>query len=136
MEIYQRDREPSERGKGLERISTEEAIAMIAIDDFEKIDMRVGTILSACINEKAKNPAYKLTIDFGDEIGLKTSSAQLTALYTAQQLPGMQVIAVVNFPPRQVAGVKSEVLVLGCNSKQGTVLLIPAETVGNGDRIY
>ena len=109
---------------------------MITIDDFEKVDMRVGTILETCINDKARKPAYKLTIDFGDEIGIRTSSAQLTALYTAEQLPGMQVIAVVNFSPRQVAGVKSEVLVLGSNSKQGTVLLRPAEAVENGDRIY
>lgn len=109
---------------------------MITIDDFDKVDMRVGTIISACVNEKAKKPSYKLTIDFGDEIGVKTSSAQLTALYTAEQLAGMQIIAVVNFPPRQVAGVKSEVLVLGSDSKQGTVLLHPLEAVANGDRIY
>lgn len=109
---------------------------MITMEDFEKVDMRVGTVISASINEKAKKPAYKLTIDFGDEVGVKTSSAQLTALYTAEQLIGIQVIAVVNFPPRQIAGVKSEVLVLGCNSKKGTVLLQPLETVGNGDHIY
>ncbi|HOG13361.1 MAG TPA: tRNA-binding protein [Smithellaceae bacterium] len=109
---------------------------MIAIEDFEKVDMRVGTVISASINEKARNPAYKLAIDFGGEIGVKTSSAQLTALYTADRLIGMQVVAVINFPPRQVAGVRSEVLVLGCSAKQGTVLLHPAETVGNGDRIY
>ncbi|NLT57950.1 MAG: tRNA-binding protein [Clostridiales bacterium] len=109
---------------------------MIAIDDFEKVDMRIGTILEATVNERAKRPAYRLTIDFGAELGVKTSSAQLTARYSAAQLPGMQVVAVVNFPPRQVAGVKSEVLVLGCNAAQGTVLLTPAEAVGNGDRIY
>ncbi|MDR2162295.1 MAG: tRNA-binding protein [Desulfovibrio sp.] len=108
---------------------------MITIDDFENVDMRVGTIISACLNEKAKKPAYKLTIDFGDEIGIKTSSAQITVLYTAEQLVGLQIIAVVNFPPRQVAGVKSEVLILGSLSKQGTVLLHPLETVANGDRI-
>ena len=109
---------------------------MIAMDDFEKVDMRVGTVLEAAVNEKAKKPAYKLSIDFGDELGIKTSSAQLTALYAAGQLVGRQVIAVVNFPPRRVAGVNSEVLVLGCDSKQGTVLLQPAQAAGNGDRIY
>lgn len=109
---------------------------MITIDDFEKVDMRVGTVIEASINEKARKPAYKLVIDFGDELGIKTSSAQLTALYTKEQLLGKQIIAVVNFPPRQVAGVNSEVLVLGCNSKQGTVLLKTAEPVENGDRIY
>ncbi|PWJ52067.1 tRNA-binding protein [Faecalicatena contorta] len=109
---------------------------MITIDDFDKVDMRVGTIIEASINKKAKKPAYKLVVDFGDEIGTKTSSAQLTVLYTAEQLIGRQVIAVVNFPPRRVAGVKSEVLILGCDSQQGTVLLNPAEIVENGDRIY
>lgn len=98
--------------------------------------MRVGTVIEASINEKAKKPAYKLVIDFGDELGIKTSSAQLTALYTKEQLLGKQIIAVVNFPPRQVAGVNSEVLVLGCNSKQGIVLLKTTEPVENGDRIY
>lgn len=108
---------------------------MITIDDFEKIDMRVGTVIEASLNEKAKKPAYKLIIDFGDELGKKTSSAQLTQLYTQEQLLGKQIIAVVNFPPRQVAGVKSEVLVLGSISKQGTVLLSIVEPVENGDRI-
>lgn len=108
---------------------------MIMIDDFEKIDMRVGTVIEASLNEKAKKPAYKLIIDFGDELGKKTSSAQLTQLYTQEQLLGKQIIAVVNFPPRQVAGVKSEVLVLGSISKQGTVLLSIVEPVENGDRI-
>lgn len=108
---------------------------MITIEDFERVEMRAGTVLEASLNEKAKKPAYKLVIDFGI-LGIKSSSAQLTALYSAEQLVGMQVIAVVNFPPRQVAGVKSEVLVLGTNSQQGTVLLRPAEPVGNGDRVY
>ncbi|MCP1109851.1 tRNA-binding protein [Ohessyouella blattaphilus] len=109
---------------------------MITIDDFVKVDMRVGTILEATLNEKARKPAYKLIIDFGEELGVKTSSAQLTELYTEEQLEGRQIIAVVNFPPRRVAGVKSEVLVLGTESEQGTVLLAVSEMVKNGDRIY
>ncbi|MGF6990085.1 tRNA-binding protein [Lachnospiraceae bacterium PF1-21] len=109
---------------------------MITIDDFVKVDMRVGTILETTLNEKARKPAYKLIIDFGEELGVKTSSAQLTELYTEEQLEGRQIIAVVNFPPRRVAGVKSEVLVLGTDSEQGTVLLAVSEMVKNGDRIY
>lgn len=109
---------------------------MITLDEFEKVDMRVGTVIEVSINERAKNPAYKLVIDFGFEIGVKISSAQLTELYSADQLMGRQVIAVVNFPPRQVAGVMSEVLVLGSNSRQGTVLLCTTEPVANGDTIY
>lgn len=108
---------------------------MINIDDFLKIDMRIGTITNCILNEKAKKPAYKLTIDFG-ELGIKTSSAQLTEIYKEDDLLNRQVIAVVNFPPRQVASVMSEVLVLGTDSKQGIVLLKPSEEVNNGDRIF
>lgn len=109
---------------------------MINIEDFLKVDMRVGTILEASINKKAKKPAYKLKIDFGEEIGIKISSAQITKLYKIDELIGKQVIAVVNFPPRQIANVKSEVLVLGSNSNQGIVLLTLTEKVKNGDKIY
>ncbi len=108
---------------------------MIDIEDFLKVDIRVGTILEASINKKAIKPAYKLKIDFGEEIGIKISSAQITKLYKIDELIGKQVIAVVNFPPRQVANVKSEVLVLGSNSDQGIVLLTLTEKVKNGDRI-
>ena len=108
---------------------------MIDIEDFLKVDIRVGTILEASINKKAIKPAYKLKIDFGEEIGIKISSAQITKLYKIDELIGKQVIAVVNFPPRQVANVKSEVLVLGSNSDQGIVLLTLIEKVKNGDRI-
>lgn len=108
---------------------------MITIDDFLKIDMRVGTIIECILNEKAKKPSYKLTINFGD-LGIKTSSAQLTELYTEKDLLNRQIIAVVNFPPRQVATVISEVLVLGTDSEQGIVLLKPDENVKNGDRIF
>lgn len=109
---------------------------MITIEEFEKVDIRVGKIIEASLNEKARIPAYKLKIDFGEDLGIKTSSAQLTELYEANELVGMQIIAVVNFPPRQVANVLSEVLVLGCNSKQGTVLLNPERSVEEGINIY
>ena len=104
----------------------------ITIDDFEKVDMRIGKIIAAEINKKAKKPAYKLTIDFGGEIGVKTSSAQLTELYGFDELIGTQIIVVVNFPPRKVADVLSEVLVLGCDSGQGIVLIRPDRTVEEG----
>lgn len=108
---------------------------MAIIDDFLKLDIRVGTIIEAEINKKARKPAYKIKIDFGKEIGIKTSSAQITEVYKTEQLINKQVICVVNFPPRQVADVMSEVLILGTNSKQGIVLLKPDEKVENGDRI-
>lgn len=108
---------------------------MATMEDFEKIDMRVGTIIEVSINQKAKKPAYQLKIDFGEEIGIKTSSAQITQCYEEQELKGKQIIAVVNFPPRQIADVKSEVLVLGSKSKQGIVLLKPTLEVENGDKI-
>ena len=108
---------------------------MATIDDFEKIDMRVGTIIEAKVNKEARKPAYKLKIDFGEDLGIKTSSAQITKCYELEDLIGRQIIAVVNFPPRQIASVKSEVLVLGTNSKQGIVLLKPSENVENGDKI-
>ena len=109
---------------------------MITIDDFNKIDIRVGTITNVEENVKAKKPAYKLTIDFGQELGIKISSAQITQNYKPKDLIGIQIIAVVNFPPINVAGVNSEVLVLGSKSKQGIVLTTPKEMVENGDIIY
>nr|MDD6335724.1 tRNA-binding protein [bacterium] len=109
---------------------------MITWADFEKVDMRVGTIVEAVPNQKAKKPAYRLTIDFGADIGIKTSSAQLTGLYAAIELIGRQVIAVVNFPPRQVAEVMSQVLVLGINTPDGVALLGPDRTVADGERVF
>lgn len=108
---------------------------MISIEEFEKIDIRVGKIISCELNQKAKKPAYKLKIDFG-ELGVKTSSAQLTDLYNEDDLVGRQIIAVTNFFPKQIADVISEVLVLGINSKQGIVLLKPSVLVNNGDKIF
>lgn len=108
---------------------------MITIEDFEKVDIRVGTILEVSVNKHAKKPAYKLKIDFGEELGIKTSSAQITKCYEPEDLEGKQIVGVVNFPPRQIADVKSEVLVLGSDSEQGIVLLSPTLKVKNGDKI-
>lgn len=106
---------------------------MAIFEDFAKLDIRVGTIVSANAFEKAKRPAYKLKIDFGEEIGIKKSSAQITECYRAEDLVGKQVLAVVNFPPRQIADFMSEVLVLGTYSEQGVVLVTPDFNVKNGD---
>ena len=108
---------------------------MISWNDFEKIDMRVGTNLEATLFEKARNPSYQLKIDFG-ELGIKNSSAQITTLYKTGELIGRQVIAVVNFPPKQIANFFSECLVLGVyNSNKEVVLLQPSLPVENGDKI-
>ena len=109
---------------------------MIEFDDFLKVEMRVGTIVDAEPNAKARKPAYKLTIDFGDEFGIRTSSAQITDLYTPEILIGRQVIAVMNFKPIKVADVRSEVLVLGTDTELGVALLQPERHVDNGSRIY
>lgn len=108
---------------------------MIEYKDFSKIDIRVGTIITAEINEFAKIPAYKLTIDFGDEIGIKTTSAQITEEYTTNELIGKQICAVVNFPPKQVAKVMSEVLVLGACKKSNVKLLITDKKCENGLKV-
>ena len=106
---------------------------MATIEDFMKLDIRVGKIIDAKIFEKAKRPAYQLKIDFGSEIGVKKSSAQITEVYKLEDLIGKQILAVVNFPPRQIANFK--VLVLGTYSKQGIVLIKPDELVENGDKL-
>ena len=108
---------------------------MAVFDDFMKLDIRVGTITGAKVFEKARKPAYQLTLDFGEEIGVKRSSAQITEVYTPEELVGRQVLAVVNVPPRQIADFMSEVLVLGTYSAQGVVLAVPDKTVKNGDRL-
>ncbi|MBR3767993.1 MAG: tRNA-binding protein [Clostridia bacterium] len=108
---------------------------MATFDDFMKLDIRAGTIIDAKIFEKAKRPAYKLWIDFGEEIGIKKSSAQITELYSVDELPGKQVLAVVNFPPRQIADFMSEVLVLGTYSDGGVVLITSDKEIKNGDKL-
>jgi tRNA-binding protein len=108
---------------------------MATFDDFLKLDIRVGEIIKAEIFEKAKRPAYKLWVDFGDEIGIKRSSAQITECYHVEELVGNQVLGVVNFPPRQIADFISEVLVLGTYSEQGVVLIQPEQKVKKGDKL-
>ena len=103
--------------------------------DFMKLDVRVGTILEAKVFEKAKKPAYQLTLDFGKEIGIKHSSAQITNCYKPTDLLGKQILAVVNFAPKQIANFISEVLVLGTYSKQGVILITPDQKVENGDKL-
>lgn len=116
-------------------LNPDENLAEISFSNFLKVDIRVGQILEVTDNSKAKQPAYLLKIDLG-ELGQKTSSAQITDHYSKEDLIGKQVIAVVNFPPKRVAGIKSEVLVLAAVCKtQGTVLLQPERLVENGTRI-
>jgi tRNA-binding protein len=108
---------------------------MIKWEDFEKIDIRIGTILSAKEFPKAKKPAFQLSIDFGD-LGIKQSSAQITDHYTPETLIGVQIIAVVNFPPKQIANFFSECLVLGVYDEHNQVVLLKADKkVRNGDKI-
>ncbi len=108
---------------------------MITFDDFLKVDMRIGTIISARDNKKAKKPAYIIEVDFGEEIGIKTTSAQVTDKYTLEELVGRKVVGVVNFPPKQIADVKSEFLIVGSYSEGGVSLLSPNKDAQNGDRI-
>ena len=109
---------------------------MIEFEDFERVQMATGTIVEATLNEKARVPAFSLRIDFGAHWGEKRSSAQLTRNYSAENLVGRQIVAVMNFPPKRVAGVKSEVLVLGaCSDEHGIVLLEPSFAVENGAAI-
>ena len=109
---------------------------MIYVDDFDKVEMRVGTILEVKDNKKSRNPAYVLKIDFGPEIGVKKSSAQITTLYQPEDLIGRQVVCCVNLEPMHIGSVKSEVRILGSDSEQGVVLLKMSEAVKNGDRIF
>jgi tRNA-binding protein len=108
---------------------------MITFDDFLKVDMRIGTVLNAKVNEKAKKPAYVLEVDFGKEIGIKTTSAQITDKYSLDELIGMKIVGVVNFPPKQIADVKSEFLIIGSYSEGGVTLRSPNKDAQNGDKI-
>ncbi len=109
----------------------------ISFDDFLKVDIRIGTIVSAEPFPEARKPAYKLVIDFGPVIGTRKSAAQITEHYAIEDLPGTQVAAVVNFPPRQIGKFMSEVLTLGFPDAAGKVVLIrPSTPVPNGGRLF
>ena len=105
----------------------------ITYDIFEKVDIRVGTVISVKKNEKARKPSLVIEVDFGEEIGIKQSSAQITHYYNAESLVGKQIIGVCNFPTKNIAGVVSEVLVLGAIEKDGKVVLVhPSQKTDNG----
>ena len=109
----------------------------IAFEDFMKIDIRVGTVVKAEPFPEARKPALKLWVDFGDKIGVKKSSAQITQHYTIEGLIGRQLMAVVNFPPRQIGPMRSEVLVLGVADLEGEIILLsPDQDVPNGGRMH
>lgn len=109
----------------------------ISFDDFVKVDVRVGTVVAVDEFPEARKPAYKLQVDLGPEIGIKKSSAQITVHYTPDALIGRQVMAVVNFPPRQIGKFMSEILVLGVPDENGEVVLLqPTQNVPNGGRLY
>ena len=109
----------------------------ISYDDFARIDIRVGTITAVEPYPEARKPAYKLTVDFGQEIGTRRSSAQITRHYAIESLVGRQVAAVINFPPKQIGKFRSEVLVLGFPDASGEVVLIqPERQVPNGGRLF
>ncbi len=108
----------------------------ITYNDFDRIDIRIGTVLSINKNEKAKKPSLVLEVDFGEEIGVKKSSAQITHYYNQENLIGKQVIGVCNFPEKNIAGVKSQVLILGAIEEDGKVVLLnPSQKTTNGLKI-
>jgi|TARA_B100001741_G_scaffold215066_1_gene178196 tRNA-binding protein len=108
----------------------------ITYNDFDKIDIRIGTILSINKNEKARKPSLVLEVDFGEEIGVRKSSAQITHYYNQENLIGKQVIGVCNFPEKNIAGIKSQVLILGAIEEDGKVVLLnPSQKTKNGLKI-
>ncbi|MBS7737664.1 MULTISPECIES: tRNA-binding protein [unclassified Chelatococcus] len=119
------------------KLSTSSNPTTVSYDDFQKLDVRVGTIVEAAPFPEARRPALKLLIDFGGDIGRKKSSAQITRNYQPEALVGRQVLAVVNFPPRQIGPMMSEVLTLGVPDADGEVILIsPDRAVPDGGRLY
>ncbi len=104
-------------------------------EEFEKVDMRVGTILEAIDFPEARNPSFQLLIDFGAELGVRKTSAQITSLYSKEELVGKQIVAVVNFPKKQIANMMSECLVLGAVDGKNVTLIMPDDKVENGLRI-
>jgi tRNA-binding protein len=109
----------------------------IGWEDFERVDVRIGRVVDAESFPKARKPSVKLAVDFGPELGIKNSSAQLTDYYSPEVLLGRQILAVVNFPPKRIAGFKSEVLMLGVPDEEGAVvLLIPEREVPLGSRMF
>lgn len=108
---------------------------MAKFEDFMKLDIRVGEVIRAEVFENARKPAYKLWVDFGEELGTKKSSAQITELYGPEDLIGEQVLGVVNFPERQIADFMSQVLVLGIYTDQGVVLIKPDKEVKKGSKL-
>jgi len=109
----------------------------ITFDDFMKVDIRIGTVVEVSDFPEARKPAYKLKIDFGDEIGVKKSSAQITAHYSREDLAGRKVAAVVNFPPRQIGPFMSEVLTLGFSDDNGDIVLVGIDkNAPNGSRLH
>jgi tRNA-binding protein len=118
-------------------MSDSAAPSQISFDDFLKVEVRVGTVVAVEPYPEARRPAWKLTVDFGEPIGTRRSSAQLVQNYTAEQLMGRQVLAVVNFPKKQIGRFLSEILVLGLPDGDGNVVLIgPERPVPNGGRLY
>ena len=109
---------------------------MITVEEFDKVELRAGTVLEVKDNKKSRNPAYVVTIDFGEELGVKKSSAQITTLYKPEDLIGRQVICCVNLTPMHIGSVKSEVRIMGTDSAQGVVLLTTPEQVKNGDKVF
>lgn len=113
----------------------ETVMQTISWEDFEKVELRIGTIISAEPFKEARTPAYKVQVDFGGELGIKKSSAQITQLYTVEQLIGKQIIGVVNFPAKQIGPMKSEFLLTGFYREDGVVLAVPDQPVKNGSKI-
>lgn len=117
------------------KYTRKKGLFMATFDDFMKLDIRVGEIIKAEDFEKARKPAYKLWVDFGNEIGVRKTSAQITDCYSIEELISKQVLGVINFPPRQIADFMSEVLVLGVHNEQGVILIKPEHNANKGDKL-